>query len=85
MMNFFKKKGTWTKPFSEKVARRVSKIPTGELILWADQSLFDLGRCLSNYEKNKDKIYLEEALLGAEAVHAVVNELHIRMTTKAPL
>lgn len=85
MMSFFKKKVPWTKPFSEKVARRVSKIPTGELILWADQSLFDLGRCLSNYEKNKDKLYLEEALLGAEAVHAVVNELHIRMTTKAPL
>jgi len=85
MMNFFKKKSPWTKPFSEKVARRVSKIPTGELIIWADQSLFDLGRCLSNYEKNKDKLYLEEALLGAEAVHAVVNELHIRMTTKAPL
>lgn len=81
----WKKSEPWTKPFSEKVAKRVSRIPTGELILWADQSLFDLGRCLSTYEKTKDKVYLEEALLGAEAVHAVINELQVRMTTKAPL
>lgn len=80
-----KKIENWNKPFSERVAKRVSRIPTGELILWADQSLSDLGRCLSNYEKGKDRIYLEEALLGAEAIHAVVDELYNRMTTKAPL
>lgn len=83
-MNFFKKK-PWTKPFSERIAKRVSKIPTGELIMWGDQALFDLGRCLSSYEKTKDQTYLDEALTGAEAIHAVVNELHVRMTTKAPL
>ena len=84
-MNFFKKKTPWQKPFSERVAKRVSKIPTGELVMWADQALFDLGRCLNSYEKSKDKLYLDEALTGAEAIHAVVNELHTRMTSKAAL
>ena len=84
-MNFFKKKEPWVKPFSEKVAKRVSKIPTGELVMWGDQALHDLGRCISSYEKSKDKLYLDEALLGAEALHAVINELHVRMTTKTAL
>jgi hypothetical protein len=80
----FKKNKPWEKPFSEKIAKRVSKIPTGELILWIDQSLFDLGRCVNQYEKSREQLYLNEALLGAEAVHAVVNELHTRMTTVKP-
>jgi len=76
----FKKKEPWTKPFSEKIAKRVSRIPTGELIMWIDQSLYDLGRCVNSYEKSKDQLYLDEALLGAEAVHAIVSEIHTRMT-----
>jgi hypothetical protein len=76
------KKEPWTKPFSEKVAKRVSKIPTGELEMWSDQALYELGRCLSSYGKNRDKVYLDEALQGAEALHAVVNELHTRMTRR---
>jgi hypothetical protein len=76
----FKKKELWTKPFSEKVAKRVKKIPTGELTLWLDQAMYDLGRCITQYEKTREQNYLDEALLGAEAIHAVVNELNIRMT-----
>lgn len=79
MTMFFKKKTVWEKPFSEKVAKRVSKIPTGELEMWAEQSLYELGRCLSAYSKNRESFLLDEALNGAEAIHAVVNELHTRM------
>ena len=79
MMSFFKKEA-WTKPFPEKVARRVSKIPTGELEMWADQAITEIGRCLSGYTKNRDNVYLDEALKGAEALHAVVDQLHTRMT-----
>lgn len=71
----------WDKPFSEKVAKRVSKIPTGELTMWADQSLYDLGRLISAYERSRDQVYLDELLTGAEALHAVVHELNRRMTT----
>jgi len=79
-MSFLKTKKAWVKPFSEKVANRVSRIPTGELETWIDNAIYDVGRCLSSYQKNRDKVYLEEALLGAEALHAVVDELHRRMT-----
>lgn len=79
MMNIFKKKPL-DKPFTEKLAKRVAKIPTADLEMWADQSLYELGRCLSLYGKSRDKNILEEALSGAEALHAVVNELHARTT-----
>jgi hypothetical protein len=80
MMSFLKKsKKEWDKPFSEKVEKRVSRIPTGELELWTDQAIYELGRCLSGYQKSRDKFYLEEARNGAEALHAVVEELYKRM------
>lgn len=80
-MRLFKKATpNWDKPFSERVANRVKKIPTGELSMWVDQAMYDLGRCLNQYEKTREENYLNEALVGAEAIHAVVNELHSRMT-----
>lgn len=80
-MNGMFKKKNWDKPFSEKIAKRVAKIPTGELALWSEQALFELGRCLSSYEKTRASIYLEEALNGAEALHAVVHEYNKRMNS----
>ena len=80
-MNGMFKNKTWNKPFSEKVSKRVAKIPTGELALWSEQALFELGRCLSTYEKTRSTVYLTEALNGAEALHAVVDEYHRRMTS----
>lgn len=65
----------WTKPFSEKLASRVARIQTSDLESWADQALFDIGRCLTQYGKNRDVADLEDALIGAEALHAVVNDL----------
>lgn len=76
----FSKKSTWTKPFSEKVAKRVAKIPTGELEIWIDQSVYEIGRCMSAYAKSREQVYLDEALMGAEALHAVIDELNNRMT-----
>jgi len=79
LMSFLKSKKEWDKPFSEKVAKRVSRIPTGELEMWTDQAIYELGRCLSGYQKSRDKFYLDEARNGAEALHAVVEELYKRM------
>lgn len=77
-MAIFNKNKTWNKPFSEKVAKRVSKIPTAELSSWAEQSMFEINRCLSAYEKTRESYYLQEALMGAEAAHAVLDELYRR-------
>lgn len=74
----FKKSGYTAKPFPEKIAKRVSIIPSSDLEMWADQALYDLGRCLSSYQKNKEKVFLDEARMGAEALHAVVEELYKR-------
>jgi hypothetical protein len=77
---FGKKNEDWTKPFSERVAKRVAKIPTAELEMWIDQSLYEIGRCMSSYSKNRETVYLTEALTGAEALHAVIDELNSRTT-----
>lgn len=80
-MTFFKrrKKDPYlTKPFTPKIAKRVSMIPTAELEMWADQSLYELGRCLSSYQKTREGVYLDEARQGAEAMHAVVEEIYKR-------
>jgi hypothetical protein len=76
----FKKKEPWIKPFDQKIANRVKKIPTGELDMWADQALVELGRCLSMYGRSRDTMYLKEALTGVEAIHAIIDELNNRMT-----
>lgn len=80
MMSFLKSNKNWNKPFSEKVAKRVAKIPTGELEMWTDQAIYELGRCLTGYQKTRDMFYLNEARSGAEALHAVVEELYKRMS-----
>jgi hypothetical protein len=80
MMLFNKKAKAWDKPFSEKVAKRVSKIPTAELEMWVDQAIYEVGRCLSGFSKNREQVFLDEARTGAEALHAVVEELHKRNT-----
>lgn len=79
-MSFLKTKPTWDKPFSEKVARRVAKISTAELEIWIEQATYEVGRCMSLYARSREKAYLDEALIGAEALHAVVDQLHKRTT-----
>jgi hypothetical protein len=78
MIRLSRKKTDVNKPFSEKVAKRVSKIPTSDLEMWADQCLYELGRTLSTYSRLRESSQLENALEGAEALHAVVNELYKR-------
>jgi hypothetical protein len=73
----FKRKNS-NKPFSEKLINRVKRIPTAELSVWAESSLSDLGRCLSNFERTRDPMWIKEALNGAEAVNAVISELYDR-------
>jgi len=77
----FRKKEVAPKNFSEKVTKRVAKIPTAELEMWIDQALYEVGRCMSAFSKSREELYLNEGLAGAEALHAVVNELHTRYTT----
>jgi hypothetical protein len=74
----FKKKKTWDKPFSEKIARRVKRIPTNDLLVWADQAVYEVGKLISIYERHRTEAALKELLDATEALHAVINELNNR-------
>ena len=78
----FPRKKAWDKPFSEKIAKRVRRIPTGDLAVWADQSIYELGRLLAIYERNRTPEAIKELTDGAEALHAVINEINKRLHTK---
>jgi hypothetical protein len=75
--NLFKKK-TWDKPFSEKVAKRISKIAMADLPSWAEQAIYETNRSLMAYDKDRNAAHLDDALLGAEALHAIVDEMKRR-------
>lgn len=71
-------KKPWDKPFSEKIASRVKKVSTAQLSPWIESSAYEITRCIREYEKTGDSFFLDEALTGAEAVHAMVDELRTR-------
>lgn len=79
-MRIFSSRRKWDKPFSEKISKRVSRIPTNDLTVWLDQAIYELGRLTSTYERNPGKESAGELLTAAEAVHAVANELNKRIT-----
>jgi len=61
-----------------RLERRVAKISTPDLAQWADQTLYTLGRELSQWQKHRDVLHLEEAETCAEALLAVVREIKSR-------
>jgi len=77
MVNFPRRR-KWDKPFNEKIARRVKRIPTNDLTTWADQAIYELGRVLSIYERNRTPEASKELVTAAEALHAVADEINKR-------
>lgn len=79
MASFLKKsKSEWKKPFSERIAKRVSMVSTSDLEGWVDPSLQDVGRAMIAYRRTGDQADLEDALLSAEVLHAIVDALKTR-------
>ena len=78
----FSRKAKWDKPFSEKIARRVRRIPTHDLTTWADQAIYDVGRVLNIYERHGTPEALKELCDGAEALHALIHEINKRTNPK---
>jgi len=66
-----------TQPAKEKskIEKRVESLPTGELIPWTENALYTIGRNLSTWQKTKDMGTLEEARVGAEALHVILESL----------
>lgn len=73
----FKRKSKLARELT-KVQKRVNSIPTAELVTWTDQIMYSVGRNLSNWQKSQNTFSLEEARVGAEALHAILDALSER-------
>lgn len=76
-MTIFKKK-TDGHQSQTKLQKRVSQISTPELVTWAENSLFVIGKEVTGWMRTKDAALLDEADLGAEALYAITQELKKR-------
>jgi hypothetical protein len=77
IMSWFTRK-TVAYPYNEKIVKRVSKIATADLIIWIEQAVNETNRASSAYRGGTNPDSLEEMLLGAEALHCLIEELHKR-------
>jgi len=59
--------------------KRVSGIGTSDLIMWAENALFVIGKEITHHQKSKSQDALDEALMGAEALVAIIKELQRRL------
>jgi len=73
----FKKKSKTIKELT-KVQKRVKTLPMSELLTWTDQIMYSVGRNLSAWQKSQNSFSLEEARVGAEALHAILDTLSER-------
>jgi hypothetical protein len=76
-MKIFQKKKDGSQPQS-KIEKRVANIATPDLVMWAENALFVIGKEVTHWMRDKNEYALEEASLGAEALTAIINELKKR-------
>ena len=76
-MTIFQKKKDGYQP-QTKIQKRVAGISTPDLVTWAENALFVIGKELTGYIRTHDSALLEEADLGAEALYAITQELKNR-------
>lgn len=73
-----RQKKTWTKPFSQKIVKRIAVSSTEELDGWVDMSIQDISRAMVTYHRTGAQADLEDALLSAEVLHAILDTLKAR-------
>ena len=56
----------------------MSGIGTPDLIMWAENALFVIGKEITHHQRSKSEDALDEALLGADALVAIIKELQKR-------
>ena len=78
-MNFLiRQKNISNKPFSKKILKRIAISSTEDLDTWVDMSLQDIGRAMVTYHRTGAQVDLEDALLSAEVLHAILDALKTR-------
>jgi hypothetical protein len=73
----FKKKKVGYQP-QTKIQKRISKLPSSELVAWTENALFVIGKEITTYQRTGEKELLNEAEIGAEVLHEIVKELKRR-------
>lgn len=63
-----------------KMTKRAAMMSISELIPWSDSILYSIGKNLSSWQKTEAVAYLEEARVNTEALHAIVESLHARVS-----
>jgi hypothetical protein len=58
-----------------KIQKRISKLPTPELVSWAENSLFVIGKEVTGWLRTNEKTLLNEAEMGAEVLYEIIKEL----------
>ena len=76
-MMTFRKKRDGHQP-QTKIQKRISKLPTSELISWSENALFVIGKEVTTWMRTNDKALLNDAEMGAEVLHEIIKELKRR-------
>lgn len=58
-----------------KIAKRAGAMGTDDLFLWGDQAVFDVGKALDDYRKDREEVQALDARRCAAILHAVIDEL----------
>jgi hypothetical protein len=61
-----------------KIQKRVAGIGTNDLVMWAENALFVIGKELTHHQRDKNIEALYEMELAAEALLAITQELKKR-------
>jgi hypothetical protein len=76
-MKILRKKQDGYQP-QTKIQKRVSKLPTPELISWAENALFVIGKEVTTWMRTNEKHLLNDAEMGAEVLNEIIKELKRR-------
>lgn len=74
-MKILKKVG---KPQPTKIQKRIATLSTHDLVSWAENALFVIGKEMTHHTRNKNIEALYEMELGAEALLAIAQEMKKR-------
>ena len=75
----------WSKPErkltarAEKARKRVERMETPDLPGWGDQALTEMTMSYREWRRHGENVNLEDAIVGAEALLAVMQELRSRL------
>ena len=57
------------------ITRRVQSLSLPDLVMWSDQAIMTSGRYLTLWQRTQDPENLAEAVIGAQVLLAIVDEI----------